>query len=95
MSTGWAPESTRSSTGGSGLVRAYCTRSCGTVQGILNRQDALVPSSPSFVVLLGSAEQWQVANDSPGYSWDAEVEFVISRARRVKTVNLEIGRAHV
>ena len=59
------------------------------MQGILNRQDALVPSSPSFVVLLGSAEQWQVANDSPGYSWDAEVKFVISRARRVKTVNLD------
>ena len=44
-----------------------------TVQGILNRQDALVPSSPSFVVLLSSRGQWQVASDSPGYSWDAGV----------------------
>ena len=43
------------------------------MQGILKQQDALVPSSPSFVVLLGSVEQWQVASDSPGYSWDAEV----------------------
>ena len=59
------------------------------MQGILIRQDALVPSSPSFVVLPGSEEQWQVASDSSGYSWDAEIEFVISRARRVKTVNLD------
>ena len=72
-STGWAPESTWRTTGGSGLARAYCTRSGETVQGILKQQDALVPSSPSFVVLLGSVEQWQVASDSPGYSWDAEV----------------------
>ena len=54
-----------------------------------NRQDALVPSSPSFVVLPRSEEQWHVASDSSGYSWDAEIEFVISRARRVKTVNLD------
>ena len=30
VSTGWAPESTRRLTGGSGLARAYCTRSVGT-----------------------------------------------------------------
>ena len=60
-----------------------------TLRNRCNRQDALVPSSPSFVILPRSAEQWYVASDSSGYSWDAEVEFVISRARRVKTANLD------
>ena len=42
-------------------------RTLGQLQGILNRQVALVPSSPSFVVLLGSVGQFKVASDSP---WD-------------------------
>ena len=40
-------------------------------QGILNRQDALVPSSPSFRRTTTRFLLWQVAGDSPGYSRDA------------------------
>jgi len=52
------------------------------MQGILNQQDALEPSSPSFRRTTSHGIAWlqrpirhrrqQVANDSPGYSWDAE-----------------------
>ena len=46
------------------------------MQGILNRQDALVPSSPSFrrtaLDLAPKPSTQQVASDSPGYSRDAE-----------------------
>ena len=52
------------------------------MQGILNQQDALVPSSPSFRRTTSHGIAWlfspishrrkQVANDSPGYSRDAE-----------------------
>ena len=41
------------------------------MQGILNRQDALVPSSPSIVVLRWrnvSGKLWSIV---PGHSWDA------------------------
>ena len=37
LSTGWAPESTCTATGGSGLARAYCSKEqLGQLQGILN-----------------------------------------------------------
>ena len=56
--------------GGSGLARPTAEGAGGQLQGILNRQDALVPSNPSFVVLLGSVngsvEQRQVATIVPG-----------------------------
>ena len=54
--------------------------------GILNRQDALVPSSPSLVVL-----RKQVASDSPGslLGCGEHAQRCLPRARRVKTVNLE------
>ena len=51
------------------------------LQGILNQQDALVPSSPSLrrttssidiAVLNPILERKQVASDSPGHSRDAE-----------------------
>ena len=52
------------------------------MQGILNQQDALEPSSPSFRRTTSHGIAWlfspishrrkQVANDSPGYSRDAE-----------------------
>ena len=66
-STGWAPKSTWPQTGGTWLARAYCRRSLssGTAAGNPELTNALVPSSPSFVVLLGSLEQRKVASDSP------------------------------
>ena len=52
------------------------------MQGILNQQDALEPSSPSFRRTTSHGIAWlqrpirhrrqQVANDSPGFFWDAE-----------------------
>ena len=48
------------------------------MQGILNQQDALVPSSPSFRrtaldrAPTSEPSTQQVASDSPGYSRDAE-----------------------
>ena len=54
LSTGGAPVSTWPVPGGSWLARAYCIRSAVTVQITHSCQDDLVPSSPLFVVLLGS-----------------------------------------
>ena len=63
------------------------------MQGILNQQDALVPSSPSFrrtTSSIGIAginarsviDRKQVASDSPGYSRDAENVIIIDSPGR-------------
>jgi hypothetical protein len=70
------------------------------MQGILNQQDALVPSSPSFVVLLLMASPGSHARFAINASkWQTIVLGIsgmrrrhrhrLSRARRVKMVNLE------
>ena len=55
LSMGWALESTWAGTGGSGLARAHYTEN--EVQGILNGQDALVPSSPYEITISNNTEQ--------------------------------------
>ena len=58
------------------------------MQGILNQQDALVPSSPSFrrtaldLAPTSEPSTQQVASDSPGYSRDAENVIIIDSPGR-------------